>query len=45
MLEDKQRWNKKYETAPMHSKPIKALVNHIELIHKKAKALDIDLST
>jgi SAM-dependent methyltransferase len=41
MIEDKQRWNKKYETAPMPSDPIKALSSCIDLIAKGSKALDI----
>ncbi len=41
MIEDKHRWNKKYETAPMPSDPIKALVDHIDRIKAGAKALDI----
>lgn len=42
MIEDKARWNKKYETALMPEKPIKALVKLIdkELI-TSGKALDI----
>ena len=41
MIEDKHRWNEKYETAPMPSEPIKALVSHIGLITEGSKALDI----
>ena len=41
MLEDKDRWNKKYETAPMPSDPIKALRDFIDTIPKASKALDI----
>ncbi len=41
MLEDKARWNKKYETAPMPSDPIEALTSHIGHITAGGKALDI----
>ncbi len=41
MIEDKARWNKKYETAPMPSDPIPALISHIDEIKAGSKALDI----
>lgn len=41
MIEDKQRWNKKYETAPMPSDPIEALTSHIAKLTSDSKALDI----
>lgn len=41
MLEDKERWNKKYTVAPMPTDPIIALSSCIEQIVKGSKALDI----
>lgn len=41
MLEDKQRWNKKYETAPMPSEPIDALHTILDKIAEGSKALDL----
>jgi len=41
MLEDKARWNKKYETAPMPTDPIDALTSYLDKISKGSKALDI----
>lgn len=41
MLEDKQRWNKKYETAPMPGEPIKILQDNIDLLVDGGLCLDI----
>ena len=41
MLEDKERWNKKYATAPMPSEPINALKSFLDKIPKGSRALDI----
>jgi len=41
MESDKHRWNKKYETAPMPSRPIKAFEKIEALLKAESKALDI----
>lgn len=41
MVEDKQRWNKKYTQAPMPTAPIVALSSFVDQIAQGSKALDI----
>lgn len=41
MIEDKERWNKKYATAPMPGDPIEALTLRIDMLTEGSKALDI----
>ena len=41
MLEDKERWNKKYAVAPMPTDPIIALSSYVDQVAKGSKALDI----
>ena len=41
MIEDKERWNQKYATAPMPNDPISALISRIDGLKAGSKALDI----
>lgn len=45
MQKDKQRWNEKYLVAPMPKETSQILIDHIDLVATKGKALDIACGT